>query len=104
MSKRKTHKPYSKMTTEELAAATADLDRERVGLIGEPLAKRDKELHRKARRPGRPRVGLGAKEVLVSIERGLLKATDALAKRRKVTRSQLIADALRDVLSRAKAG
>jgi metal-responsive CopG/Arc/MetJ family transcriptional regulator len=38
----------------------------------------------------------------VSIERGLLQQTDALAKRRKVNRSQLIAAAVRREPSRER--
>ena len=40
----------------------------------------------------------------ISIERGLLKQADALAKRRKVGRSQLFTEGLQAVLSRAKVG
>jgi metal-responsive CopG/Arc/MetJ family transcriptional regulator len=53
-------------------------------------------------RRGRPPVGQGADRVLVSIECGLLQQADSLAKRRKVNRSQLIADALRRELSRER--
>lgn len=43
---------------------------------------------------GRPRVGLGAQRVPVSIERGLLHRADAFAKRKGVSRSQLVARGL----------
>ena len=99
-------KPYDRMTSEELAEATKQYDREELGLPGRPLTARDRELHRRARRrkPGRPQKGRGAAAVTVSIERTLLEQADALAKRRKVRRSQLFAEGLQAVLSRAKAG
>ena len=53
---------------------------------------------------GRPKKGAGSAVVGVSIERGLLKRADALAKRRGIGRSQLFVDALQAELSRAKAG
>ena len=53
---------------------------------------------RQPRRRGRPRIGKGARRVLITVERDLLKATDAAAKRAKVSRSQFIAQALRGVL------
>jgi len=43
---------------------------------------------------GRPRVGLGAQRVPVSLERGLLRRADAFAKRKGVSRSQLVARGL----------
>lgn len=99
-------KPYDRMMTAELAEATQQYDREELGLPGRPLTLRDKALHRqaRARKPGRPKYGQGAAAVTVSIERGLLKQADALAKRRKVGRSRLFAEGLQSVLSRAKAG
>ena len=53
----------------------------------------------KRRGPGRPRIGKGAKRVLVTVERGLLEQTDAYAKRHHVTRSHLICDALRAIIA-----
>ena len=99
-------KPYDQMTTNELAEATKRYDREELGLPGRPLTARDKALHLRARsrKSGRPKNGEGAAAVTVSIERGLLKQADALAKRRKVGRSRLFAEGLQSVLSRAKAG
>jgi hypothetical protein len=51
------HKPYTEMTADELAAATADLDRERIRTPGRPLNRREREKHREARGPGRPKSG-----------------------------------------------
>jgi hypothetical protein len=100
MSKRK-HKPYTEMTADELAAATADLDREHIGTPGRPLTSREREEHRRARKLGRPKVGQGVKVISLSVEQGLLKRADALARRRKITRAQLVAEALKAVLAKA---
>jgi hypothetical protein len=50
---------------------------------------------------GRPRIGEGSKSVLISLEKGLLDKADRFAKTKKISRSELIAKALRDVLSKA---
>jgi hypothetical protein len=52
MRKRK-HKPYTEMSTAELAEAAADLDRGHLGTPGRPLDRREREEHRKARKLGR---------------------------------------------------
>jgi hypothetical protein len=49
-------------------------------------------------RRGRPRVGLGAEKIRISVERGLLRAADAFAKQNGLTRSELVARGLRTVL------
>lgn len=49
---------------------------------------------------GRPRVGEGAEKVLISMEKRLLIVTDALAKRKGLDRSKLIAQAIREMLER----
>ena len=90
------------MTADELAVATAACDRSIPGLPGKPLTPAQRKAFRATARRGRPRVGEGANRVMLSIERGLLKQADALAKRRKVNRSQLVADALRLEIARAK--
>ena len=71
---------------------------------GRPLAAADKKLHREAaasakRRMGRPVKGAGSEVVAVSVERGLLKRADALARRRKLGRSALFAEALKSLLA-----
>ena len=97
----KVKKKYSEMNTAELRAATKQYDREELGLPGKPLTAFDRRLHAEARRRGRPRVGLGAEKIRVSLERDLLSQTDAAAKRLKVSRSQLIARCLRRTLKLA---
>ena len=104
MSKRKTHKPYAAMTTEELAEATREFDRPMPGLPGKPLTMAQKAQHQEAKKRGRgrPAVGAGAATVAISIERGLLERADALAKRRKINRSQLVSQAIEAELTRSR--
>ncbi len=108
-------KSYAQMNTAELRAATAEYDREWTGpgLPGKPLTAAQRALHRRAAargaatakaKIGRPTIGAGAKIVPVSIERGLLKEADTFARRHKLKRSQMVAQGLRLVMQRAKAG
>jgi len=97
-------------------AEVAKYDKFPEGFVGKPLRKSDKVLDRLARAKGRalsrsgsravgrPMVGNGAKIVPVSIERGLLEKADSFARRHKLKRSQMVADGLRLVMQRAKAG
>ena len=94
-------KPYTKMTKAELARATGDLDREfAIDDFGPPPPAAKAELER-ARKRGRPRKGAGAKVISVSVERGLLERSDALAKQLGIARAALIARGLRAVLGAA---
>ena len=70
---------------------------------GLPLTADDIRKHRKAGlRPGRPRVGLGAARINISIERGLLRKADAFARRHKLSRAAVVAKSL-DALLRSAA-
>ena len=114
MSKTRSRNPWSQMNAKQLAEATREFDREMPGIPGRPLTAAQKKMHRDAakaaakKRAGRPPKGEGAEVVAVSIERGLLKRADALAKRRKVGRSALFTAALEGLMSadvpKAKAG
>jgi hypothetical protein len=97
-------KNWSELTADELAEATREYDREMPGLPGKPLTAAQKARHRRAKKMGRPKKGAGAAIVGISVERGLLKEADALAKRRKIGRSQLFVAALQAELTRSKAG
>jgi len=101
MKKNAAQKPYWEMNTAELREATKQYDREELGLPGKPLTARDKKLHAEARKRGRPQVGKGAEKIRVSLERDLLKETDATAKRLHISRSELIAKGLRSILKKA---
>jgi hypothetical protein len=102
MARKAARKPYDQMNAEELAKATAEYDRpwRGRGLPGKPLTAADSAKHRRAGLGGRPRIGLGAKIVPVSIERGLLKEVNDFAKRHNLKRSQMVAQGLRLVMQR----
>src|SRR5689334_4541632 len=94
---------YGKMTAEEFDAEVARYDEPFVAFReSKPLNKTDRALLRRAdRKVGRPRIGRGARRVLITVERGLLKEADAYAKSNGLSRSELIARALRSVLGSA---
>ena len=89
---------YGRMTAEELDREVARFDRDILIDETRPLTPAQKRLHEKVRRQGRPRIGKGAKRVLVTIEGGLLEETDRLARQQDISRSQIIARGLRAVL------
>ena len=88
----KINKPYSQMNAAELAEATREYD----GMVIDktrPLNARERKLWQQARRGrGRPKIGKGAKKISISLEGNLLDKADAMAKKRGVNRSELIAD------------
>lgn len=85
----------------ELESLTADLNASFVIDKTRPLTPAERKRWQRAKRgPGRPKIGRGAKVVSVSIESGLLVATDRLAKKRKVSRARLIAEGLNWVVGR----
>jgi hypothetical protein len=81
-------------------ASLADLDRELVVDEFAPPPPAAAERWRRARRkPGRPATGEGARVISVSVEKGLLRATDSFAKARGVSRASVVARGLRAVLA-----
>jgi hypothetical protein len=100
MSKRR--KEYWEMTTEELREATKEFDEDFIFERSKPLTAADRKLLAQARKRGRPRIGLGAEKVRVTIERGLLEKADAYAKAEKISRSELIARGLRAVMGKRR--
>ena len=99
---RNARKPYGKMNAAELAAATAKYDQPFGGWDEfKPMTASDRRLHRQARRRGRPKVGGGAKRVMITVEMGLLKAADDFAKRSGISRSELVASGIRSILPKA---
>jgi Ribbon-helix-helix protein, copG family len=89
---------YERMTPAELAEATREFDREDLS-EAKPLRGRKRARYERAKaRRGRPRIGSGSTAISLSIERRLLTAVDRRAKREHLTRSQLIARALREHL------
>ena len=93
-------KPYWEMTSAELTEATKQFDEPLVVDKSRPLSPAEREQWKRIKRKrGRPKKGQGFQRVSVSIERGLLKRASALAKRRRVSRSQLFAQMLEKALS-----
>ena len=82
---------YERMKPEELREATKAFDEEMVVDKSLPLTAAERKAWETARRkPGRPRRGGGAKVISVSVERGLLARSDALAKKLGLSRASLI--------------
>ncbi len=97
--KRKTIK---ELNADELAKTTAEFDREFVvDEFGPPDSAARRHWAQARRKRGRPRRGNGAKVISLTVERNLLRKTDALAKRLKLSRSRIIELGLRRVLHEA---
>jgi len=95
-------KPYTELTTAELRRATQEFDEPMVlERKSRPLSPKERVAYRRAMKRGRPRVGEGARRVLITVERGLLRRADAYAKRQQISRSELIARGLEAVIGSA---
>jgi hypothetical protein len=93
--------PFNKLTDEEKEAVYQECERIRPE-DGEPLNDEDLRLHRRAGiRPGRPRIGLGAKRINISMEQRLLKKADRFARKHKITRAKLIAESVKAYIAGA---
>jgi hypothetical protein len=98
MKKKSYYERFMEMTDAEREAEVAQFDREFVPT--KPLTAADRALHRRAaRRAGRPRIGKGAERFTITLERELARKADALAKRQHLSRSELIAHGLRNLLN-----
>lgn len=99
MSRTNTRKQITKMTPRELSEETAEFDREfAADTFGPPDREARKRLARARRKRGRPVRGRGAKAISVTVERGVLRRADTLARRLGISRAQLIERGLRAVL------
>jgi hypothetical protein len=95
-------KPVTMLDADELAKATAEFDREFIVDEFHPLDAAAKRRWAAAKRKrGRPTRGRGAQIISLSVERGLLRKTDALAKRLKLSRARIVELGLRRVLQEA---
>lgn len=93
-------KPSTALTVRELDRMAAEFDREFVAdTFGPPPPAVRARLRRAKRKRGRPPTGNGSQAISVTIEKTLLKKVDALARRRKLPRAQLVARGLRAVLA-----
>lgn len=84
-------KPYTLMTTDELAEATREFDEPFVWERTKPLTAKDHRLFAQAEKRGRRKIGQGAKVISLSVEQGLLFRANAYAKEHGMTRAKLFA-------------
>src|SRR5437773_8131703 len=97
MKKKSYYERFMEMTDAQRDAEVAQSDREFVPT--KPLTAADRALHRRAaRRAGRPKIGKGAERFTITLERDLARQADAFAKRQHMSRSELIAHGLRNLL------
>lgn len=97
--KKRVQKPYWEMTTGELRAATKEFDDPAYQPPAQPLTAEDRGQQRRARnKGGRPRKGLGAKTISLTVEKALLARSDASAKKLGISRAELIERGLNAVL------
>lgn len=95
----KQKKPYWEMTKVELRKATKAFDDPAYQPPVEPVTADDAARLRRAKnKGGRPRKGLGARTISLTVEKSLLARSDAYAKRLGVTRAELIQRGLNAIL------
>jgi hypothetical protein len=88
------------MAAEELTEATKEFDEPFVAKTFKRLSPEMRERWERAKRKvGRPKQGRGVRVISVSVERGLLVRSDALAKKMGVSRAALISRGLKAVLA-----
>lgn len=103
----KPKKPWSKMTTAELRRVTKRFDDPNYHPPAVPWTDEDFRAQRQAAelarslKRGRPRIGLGAQRLNVSMEGGLLDRLDAYARKHKLTRARVLAQSVELFLSGA---
>jgi hypothetical protein len=91
--------PYNKMTAEEMDAEVQKFDHPATEMRGKPLSRTQRAQHRRARKKmGRPVIGKGSMRLTITMEKGLVSKTDLLAKKKNLSRSQLIAKGLEVLL------
>ncbi len=101
-------KPWSQMTTSQLRRATKEFDNPNYHPPALPWTKEDRKVQGQARQfgralkeGGRPRIGLGAQRLNISMERGLLSRLDAYARRHGMSRAAVLARSVQTLLDTA---
>lgn len=90
---------YGRMDAADMDAEVAKFNQEFIAETTRPLAAQEGVRDQRARRKrGRPRIGGGARRVLVTIESSLLQRSDTYADKHGLTRSALIARGLEALL------
>ena len=103
MSKRK--KEYWNMTTDELEEATKEFDDEDVADTFRPMTPSEEAVWTSAVKEqpaGRTANGKDLKVISLGIDAELLTRVDTLAKKRRISRSRLVAEGLEVVLAKSK--
>lgn len=96
------YRSFVEMSDREKEEAVKEFDQEFIIRKTRPLSPAERELWERAKaRRGRPVKGQGAKVIAVSVEKGLLDKSDALAKKMRISRAALIARGLRAELVKA---
>lgn len=97
-------KRYRDMTLAELEEATKEYDKPDLHPKAFRVSKAIRDADRRIRKGagGRPRIGQGAKRVLITVEQGLLADADKAARSMKISRSELIAKGLRMAIRGAR--
>jgi hypothetical protein len=91
---------YSRMTTREMNAVVAELERPIALSETRPMTSAEHQRWRQAkRRPGRPRRGKGVRVISLSVEQTLLVRADLAAKRAGISRAALFEIGLMTVLN-----
>jgi hypothetical protein len=94
---KKTTKHPEDMTLDELARATRKFDRPFLFEKARPMTAHERAHERKLRRP-KARNGHQPRKISISLEGNVLRKADALAKKKGINRSILIADLVRNAL------
>ena len=96
---RKTSKKYWEMTTDELAEATREFDREFVVDESRPLSPKMAARWRRAKRGTATSDSPGSR-ITIQLKPNILRRADRLAKRLDVSRARLIEMGLLEILAR----
>ena len=100
MKQKKQSKPSWEMTTEELEEAAKGFDEEFVFEKSRPLTPEEQALWEEVKAKGEPPAnGKVEQTIAVRLEKVLLKRCTALAKKKKVSRDELVARGLRALLA-----
>ena len=95
----KQRKPFWEMTTAELRKATRQFDDPAYQPPALPQTAEEITQQRRAKnKGGRPRKGLGAQTISLTVEKGLLARSDAYAKRLGISRAELVQRGLNAIL------
>ena len=90
------------MDAAELDREVAKFDQEFIADTARALTVQERVRDQRARRKrGRPRIGGGARRVLVTIESSLLRRSDLFAARQGLTRSALVTRGLEELLAKS---